>query len=188
MLKELLKRKNMSMYQLSKITNIPYSTINDICLNKTKIQKCNVETVFRLSKALGISMEELVKDACEPRVSFESFKSSICHRVKAEGDIPFIIHYLKSDDIHTYYNQGWYIESFYLLAMVDYLSRENGIPLCKEFDELRKKKLDKPVYPASLFTVYLVTKNKKVLKEAEEKAIKEFKNFNIIENEVRNVI
>ena len=188
MLKELMKNKNLSMYRLSKITNIPYSTISDICLKKTKIEKCSAETIYRLSKALEVSMEDLVGAYCELRTSFENFKSAICHRVKEDGDISFLIKVLESNVVYTYYEREWYLESFYLLGMVDYLSRENGIPICKEYDELREHKFEKPIYPASLYTVYVVTNNKKVLRDAEKNAIPEFKRFNIIENEVRDVI
>lgn len=54
--------------------------------------------------------------------SFELFKSNICHRVKDQGDIPFIIDILKSGEIRTRFNKKEYAQALYLLAMVDYLS------------------------------------------------------------------
>lgn len=62
----------------------------------------------------------------EKRCSFELFKSNVCHRLKEQGDIDFLIETLKEDMIRQYYDKKWYPESFYLLAMVDYISRENN--------------------------------------------------------------
>lgn len=59
----------------------------------------------------------------EKRCSFELFKSNVCHRLKEQGDIDFLIETLKEDMIRQYYDKKWYPESFYLLAMVDYISR-----------------------------------------------------------------
>ena len=72
--------------------------------------------------------------------------------------------------------------------MVDYLSRENNVPLCVDYDKLRKCKLTKPIYPASVIAISEAEKNSKAKKEAEINAIPEFLSHNIIENEVRNVI
>lgn len=68
----------------------------------------------------------------EKRCSFELFKSNVCHRLKEQGDIDFLIETLKEDMIRQYYDKKWYPESFYLLAMVDYISRENNVPICIE--------------------------------------------------------
>ena len=49
----------------------------------------------------------------EKRCSFELFKSNVCHWLKEEGDIDFLIQVLESDLIRKYYNREWYLESFY---------------------------------------------------------------------------
>lgn len=72
------------------------------------------------------------------RSSFEVFKSNICHLVKDKGDMDFIIDMLSTDEVRTLYNRRWYPEAFYLLAMVDYLSRENGVSICTNYN-LQKK-------------------------------------------------
>ena len=95
---------------------------------------------------------------------------------------------MESQDIRTYYERKWYPESLYLLAMLDYISRENDVPLDSEYDNLRQCRLEKPVYPASLRAVSVAARSDAVLKEAANTAIPEFMRFNIIENEVRNVI
>ena len=40
----------------------------------------------------------------EKRCSFELFKSNVCHWLKEEGDIDFLIQVLESDLIRKYYN------------------------------------------------------------------------------------
>ena len=91
-------------------------------------------------------------------------------------------------NIRTYYNRKWYPESLYLLAMLDYLSRENDVPICDDYDDLRRCKLEKPVYPASIRALSAAAQDDAAIKEASKTAIPEFMRFNIVENEVRNVI
>ena len=52
----------------------------------------------------------------EKRCSFELFKSNVCHRLKEQGDIDFLIETLKEDMIRQYYDKKWYPESFYLFC------------------------------------------------------------------------
>ena len=187
-IQEALRRKNISIYRLSKDSGVPYATVNDIVNGKTQLENSSSETLYRLSKALGVSMEELLSPYLIKRTSFENFKSSICHRVKELGDIDFIVNTLESQEIREYFDRKWFPESLYLLAMLDYISRENDIPICDEYDDLRTCKPDVPIYPSSLRAMATVSNSDKVLEEAYVTAIPEFKRFNIIENEVRNVI
>lgn len=77
----------------------------------------------------------------EKRCSFELFKSNVCHWLKEEGDIDFLIQVLESDLIRKYYNRKWYLESFYLLGMFDYICRINDAPICSEYDDLRRQRM-----------------------------------------------
>lgn len=183
-----LMENKMSVYQLAKASRLPYATVNDICRGKTRLEKCSAETLYKIAHALAVSMEELLDPCFFKRGSFENFKSTICHRLKELGDIDFIIDTLESQDIRRYYEWEWYPESLYLLAMLDYISRENNVPLDREYDDLRRCKLKKPVYPSSLLAISTAANNDISLKDAAKSAIPEFTRFNIIENEVRNVI
>ena len=187
-IQDALKEMDMSVYRLSKTSEVPYATVNDICNGKTRLEKCSAETIYRLAQALNVTMEELLAPFMVKRPSFENFKSTVCHRVKEKGDIAFIIDTLESQDIRTYYERKWYPESLYLLAMLDYLSRENDVPLCDEYDDLRRCKLEKPVYPASIRAVAAASKSEAAMRTAAETAIPEFMRFNIVESEVRNVV
>ena len=183
-----LKQRNMSIYRLAKMSKIPYATVNDICNGKAQLEKCSAETIYRLAHVLDVSMEDLLAPCFLKRSSFENFKSTICHRLKELGDISFIADTLESEEIRTYYDRKWYPESLYLLAMLDYISRQNDIPLCDEYDDLRRCRLEKPIYPASIRAVSVASKSDAAMERAAATAIPEFKRFNIIENEVRNVI
>lgn len=188
MINELLKEKNMSIYKLAKKSGVPYATINDICNGKTRIEKCSAETIYKIAKGLEVSMESLIEPYVAERCSFELYKSNVCHRVKLLGDIEFVIEVLERNDIREYYRRKWYPECFYMLAMLDYLSRENNIPICTDYDDLRCYKLEEPLYPSSVIVMDSVLKEKKIKEQAFRDAIPEFKRFNIIENEVRNVV
>jgi transcriptional regulator with XRE-family HTH domain len=191
---QILSRRGMTQYKLAKASGIPHTTINDICSGKTRIGKCSAETLYKLSKPLGVSMEELIEDGMkggaemEYRSTFDVFKSNVCHQVKDMGDLDFIIQTLESDRIRKYFDKKWYPESLYLLAMVDYLSRENSLPLCREYDDIRTKKLAEPLFPLSVVMADAATKNSRWKTESVHNAIPEFMRFNIVESEVRNVI
>ena len=60
-LRTLLNEKNMSMYRLAQISGVPKTTVIDICSGKSSIEGCNAGTVLQLAKALGCSMEDLMK-------------------------------------------------------------------------------------------------------------------------------
>ena len=186
-IQDVLKEKDMSVYRLSKTSEVPYATVNDIFNGKTRLEKCSAETIYRLARALNVTMEELLAPYVVKRPGFESFKSAVCRRVKEKGDIAFIIDTLESRDIRTYYERKWYPESLYLLAMLDYLCRENDVPLCDEYDDLRRCRLEKPVYPAGVRAAAAASNSEAAMKAAAETAIPEFMRFNIVESEVRSI-
>ena len=131
---------------------------------------------------------ELMKSCLEERGDFELFKSNTCHRLKSLGDIKFLITMLEEDEIRKYYDKAWYRESLYLLAMLDYISRENGIPICTKYNDLRTAKLERIVFPTSVVVAANIMGNDEPKQQALKEAIPEFMRFNIVESEVRNVV
>ena len=190
---EILEQKNITKYRLWKESGVPQATISDICTGKTRIEKCSAETIYRIAKVLDVSMENLIAPAVRMmdeerrRPSFDVFKSNTCHQVKDMGDIPFIIQLLKTNQIRELYEKKWYPEALYLLAMLDYLSRENQVPICKNYNDLRNSKLQRLVYPSSVVILCKTMKSNEPKEECIRKAIPEFLRFNIVESEVRNV-
>lgn len=190
---EILAQKGITKYRLWKESGVPQATISDICTGKTSIEKCSAETIYRISKVLDISMENLVAPAVQRaeeermRPSFELFKNNTCHLVKDMGDIPFIIQLLETNQIRKFFEKKWYPEALYLLAMLDYLSRENNVPICQNYNDIRAAKLQRPIYPSSVIVMCKALKSSAPKEECYRMAIPEFLRFNIVESEVRNV-
>ncbi len=188
----ILNQQNMTKYRLAKESGIPHATISDICSGKAQIEKCSAETLYKIAKVLSVSIEDLIRDRMEApqehRSTFDVFKSNVCHRVKDIGDIDFIIEVLESNTIRQYYEKKWMAECLYLLAMVDYLSRENDLPICVEYNDLRSKKLARPLYPLSVVLADAVSQTTIHADRSYKAAIPEFLRFNIVESDIRNVV
>ena len=191
---EILKNRGMTKYRLAVLSGVPHTTLNNICSGQAKIEKCSAETLYKLAQVLKVTIEDLItdsmkgKDTVKKTIPFELFKSNVCHRVKDCGDIPFIVETLKSNEIRSYYDKEQYPQAFYLLAMVDYLSRENNLPLCNVYSDMRKQRLATPIYPQSVIAMAKVMDDDTIIEKSLEDSIPEFRRFNIAENEVRNVI
>ena len=188
---ELLQKENMSRYRLSKESGVAMTTITDICSGKAELDKCAAGTLYKIAKTLGVTVDFLLESyemrITDYRYAFETFKSNTCHQVKDLGDIDFIIETLEEDEIRKLYDRQWHREALYLLAMVDYLSRINGLPLCTNYNDIRRHKLDKPIYPADIIVTCAATGDESYKEEAMANAIPEFLRFNIVESEIRNV-
>ena len=60
-LDDLMQKNGLSRYRLAVTAGIPHATLNDICSGKTKLERCSAETVYKLAKTLGVSMEQLTE-------------------------------------------------------------------------------------------------------------------------------
>lgn len=65
-IQQLLREKNLSRYQLSKQSGVPWATLADIWSGKTHLDRCSAGTLLKLSAALGVAPEELIKMQIEP--------------------------------------------------------------------------------------------------------------------------
>lgn len=185
MLIDLLNDKNMSVYQCSKISGIPYTTLLEVVNGKTDINKCSAETVYRLAKALNIDMESLLQknDIDE----FETFKSSIKHSLKEKGDFLFLIETYLNDDIRKCWNNYQKAKALYLLSTVDYLSRINNLPIAEDYNDLRNYVLTKTLLSEDLRLSKVLNNNLNIEKNALKDSIPEFARFNIVERDLRDV-
>jgi len=59
-IQQLMQDMQMSRYRLSKISGIPWATLADIYSGKTNLKRSGAGTLSKLSKALGLSIEELL--------------------------------------------------------------------------------------------------------------------------------
>jgi transcriptional regulator with XRE-family HTH domain len=190
-LNKLLKEKKLTKYQLANITKVPYSTISDIFNEKRSLEKSSVIVVHKIAQALDTSIEELLKLVSSKktphRSDFEIFKSNLRHQLHDSDDRTFMERVQKEDLIRTCFEREWIEEALYSLALFDYLCRVNNLPYEAKYDEYRAMKLDEIVYPADVIMMSMIEKNDHYKKQSFENSLPEFKRFNIVENEIRNV-
>lgn len=60
-IQQVLKEKNLTRYQLSKLSGVPWATLSDICSGKTALKRCSAGTLLKLSAVLEMSVEELAE-------------------------------------------------------------------------------------------------------------------------------
>ena len=59
---EILSNIGMTKYRLAKLSGIPHATLSELCSGKTSIEKCSGETLYKIAKALNVSIESLLDD------------------------------------------------------------------------------------------------------------------------------
>lgn len=57
----IIRQRGMTKYKVAKLSGVPHATLNDLCSGKSRIEKCSAETLYRIAKALNVSMESLVE-------------------------------------------------------------------------------------------------------------------------------
>lgn len=119
------------------------------------------------------------------RRDFEVFKGNVCNAVKQQGAFAFIKNILLSGVVERYWNEENYLHAFYLVAMVDYLSRLNDISLYTKYNEIRHYQMEKRIFPLSISIE--ATAMKKDPDDMIDDAIPEFLRFNIVEGDIFNV-
>lgn len=118
---------------------------------------------------------------------FEAYKSNVCHFLKSSGDFEFIKIILTDDTIAQLSENGHMAEALYLLAMLDYVSKENDIPICTKYNTLRHTKLKELAVPEGIRISLNIFHDRTAFDNAYKKAIPEFLKYNIMEGDVRNV-
>ena len=68
---EIIVQSGITKYRLAKISGVPHATLNDLCSGKSQIEKCSGETLYRLAKALKLSIEMLLESAMEQKIEYE---------------------------------------------------------------------------------------------------------------------
>ncbi len=177
----------MSQYALSKLSGVPQATLSDLCCNKTELEKCSAETLLKISKAVNLSMEDLLCNVDDDKYNiddFEIFKSNVCHFVSKNKIEDVIKNIEESNDIIAFYVSKDYTKSFYLLAMLDYLSAISKKEINKKYDFIRMHKLTNIVYPKDILIMDAVMNTDQYKKKSKQNSIKEFMKYNIVENDI----
>lgn len=105
--------------------------------------------VKKIADALNLSIDELLT-LCDRTQSFDLFRSEQCHLVNRMGEIDYVIDLLEKKKIDYYWKLDMKPEALYLLAMLDYLSKRNDLPKCKDYEGIRRYKLEKTKNPTSI--------------------------------------
>lgn len=192
MLKAILNERNMSLYKLEKSSLVSHATLNDIYNEKININNCTISVMSKLANALNLEIEDLYRMLTYDDISlfaynegFDLFKSSTLQYLKTMDEVSFIARIVSSEEIDNYFLNKKYLESLYLLSLIDYLSNKNSIPLLEQYNHIRDYKCKK-IYVSKSIYLLLMMKQIKVT-EIYKNAIEEFLNHNIIEAEIENV-
>ncbi|MBP3733198.1 MAG: helix-turn-helix transcriptional regulator [Bacilli bacterium] len=193
MLRAILNSKNMSLYELEKASSISHATLNDIYNERSNINNCTLSIMSKLADALKMNIDELYKTLNYDNLSlfaynsdFDLFKSDTLQRLKKSDESSFITSIIESKEIENYFFVKKYLESLYLLSLVDYLSNKNSIPLPEKYEQIRNYKCEK-IYISKSIYLLLTLKQIKVT-DIYKTAIKEFLKHNIVEAEKQNVV
>ena len=193
MLRTILNEKNISLYQLEKSSQISHATLNDIYNERINIDNCSVSTMSKLAKALNMTIDELYDKLAYKDLSyfaydddFDLFKSNTLQQLKRMSADAFVKHVITNAFIDSYYQNKDYVKAFYLLSLIDYLCETNNIPITHDYDYLRGIRLSKTFISKSLYLL-LLTKNIKIT-EVYKECIRTFKDHNILEAQIDNVV
>lgn len=141
-IKAYLKENKISVREMSMITSIPYSTLNDIVNNKVNLEECQYKTLKKIAVFLKVSIEDLVYE----KEDFQTFRNKIHHDLKDNGEIETLLYILENRRIDYYMLHEDLLKAMYLISLLDYLSLKNQVPLCQEYAHIRKMSLKEPYY------------------------------------------
>ena len=60
MFKSYLQEKKISVYKLSEMSDVPYTTVNELVNGKKNINDCKVKTIQGLADSLNLTIESLL--------------------------------------------------------------------------------------------------------------------------------
>lgn len=175
-----LHKQPESPYYLNQVILYAHSEGKEYSeLTKEELKPFRVKENRRIMKGKYIGSD---------RCSFESFKHYTRKRLANIGDEEFVKTVVVKDEIVLLYEMKWYPEAFYLLAMIDYLSRLHNIQVDSRYDHIRSQKLDSIIYPSGVLMSCEFWGADEPKRQAEKDSIPEFRQFNIIEPDIRRVV
>ena len=121
--------------------------------------------------ALDVSVEDILEDYWEELalgrtahtripvhddhslMNFYVLADSMLGRLRATGDLAFIDGIDQNEWVERLYDDGQYRCALFLVGVMDYLCRKNGIWQIARYNEYRELRLDSPVYSLSTLNV-----------------------------------
>ena len=170
-LNNLMNARNLTRAELSASSHIPESTLRDILNGKAQLDRCAAVTLYNLAYALDVSVEDILEDYWEELeleraahthipvhdnhalMNFYVLADSMLGRLRATGDLAFIDGIDQNEWIERLYDDEQYRCALFLVGIMDYLCRKNGIRQVARYDEYRALRLDSPVYSLNTLNV-----------------------------------
>lgn len=127
------------------------------------------------------------------KLSYDTFRSEICHMYHFDGDYEFIKKVMKSNLVVYFWNKKEYAKSLYVLAIIDYISWKNDVPLFEEYEQIRKRKLEDILYPSEIVMMDRIEQSNRNRNMAIEECRNDecgafFFRHNIIERSIEDVV
>ena len=132
-----------------------------------------------------------VRRILNAQLSYDEFRSELCHMYKTDGNVVFLTKILKSDMVNKLWEKKKYAYALYILSMVDYISWKNKVPFYNGFNELRSYKLKNTLYPAEVIILDKIDNSNRNKRNAYEECKnsecgKFFIEHNIVEKSIEN--
>lgn len=137
----IIRQRGMTKYKVAKLSGVPHATLNDLCSGKSRIEKCSAETLYRIAKALNVSMESLIET-----VIMEKEEQQRVQTVRERSYEYGLPEYLQSD-LDAYKealrNNSRLLDCFWgeLYGSINMAEISDGIITPEHADYLRKKYL-----------------------------------------------
>lgn len=126
-------------------------------------------------------------------LSYDTFRSELCHMYHFDGDYEFIKKVLKTNLVMYLWEKKEFAKSLYVLAVIDYISWKNDVPFFEEYEWMRKCKLKNELYPSAIVMLDKIEQSNKNRNRALEECKDDecgmfFFRHNIIERSIEDVI
>ena len=137
----IIRQRGMTKYKVAKLSGVPHATLNDLFSGKSRIEKCSAETLYRIAKALNVSMESLIET-----VIMEKEEQQRVQTVRERSYEYGLPEYLQSD-LDAYKealrNNSRLLDCFWgeLYGSINMAEISDGIITPEHADYLRKKYL-----------------------------------------------
>ena len=127
------------------------------------------------------------------KLSYDVFRSEICHMYHFDGDYEFISKVMRVNLVMVLWNNHEYDKALYTLAMIDYISWKNGVMLYEGYAKIRACKLEKILYPEGIILLDKIEHSHKNRDEAVKICSHDqcgafFFRHNIIERNIEDVV
>ncbi len=161
-------------------------------LKTDKSSSPELDTIESARTTQKVKKDLRVSRCLEEYMTFELFKSEVCHLLKSKGDIDFVETILTFNFVGILWNKKWYSKAFYILALLDYISDKYTVPYFDEYNSYRQLKLDYIIFPTDV--IYLDKlghhdAKQTAIDECKDDAIgKYFFKYGIIERDIYNVV